>query len=554
MIIHGKGRAMHKEGFIKANTLQGYVPEYKVWNGEQYIVAPVVILVEGVHHGSAGPVFYPLDEFRDFPASWNGRPVTLGHPHVDGEFVSAGHPDILSEFSIGTLFNTRYDVERRGLLSEVWVNISRAQQLAPEILNALKAGGPIEVSTGLWFEESGGPGVWNGEEFGVTARDFRPDHLALLPDSIGACSIEDGCGIRNEENQIQEERMDSKGSKGLMAFLEGFIKSSKSKADEVAVLLEVFATNKPGMMTTIRSLQRQLDAKDRETLNGGWVVHFLEEAFANGTFIMRVTNNGETQLFRGAFTVDNMGNAEIDESSFVEVREERKFIAMEDTTDGEEVEKTNAQEVDNVSEVSSKKQEAVDALIECKDTHFNESHKEALMLMSESMLEGLKANAVEEEEAGEEIADASEPVVEKKEASEEAGGEAVNEDDDPVPTPSGLQEYVDNAPEAIRATLQSAVKDNEAKRTEMVKAVLAAAGNTFTQEQLDSKSTEEITALHSLVSTKEDAPEGNIDLGAPMGRLHYGGKPAALVGNKSEEKGSAPMGRPSINDMKKKSA
>ena len=217
---------MDKQMYIKANAIQGYTPRIEHLQGRQFVVVPVVLLVEGVHSGSAGPVFYPLSELRDLPDAWNGRPVTLGHPPA-----GAGSPEALEEFMLGTLFNTRFDDDNR-LVSEVWLDVALTHQRAPEILEAAQNGKIIEVSTGLWFDESGGPGVWNDETFDTTATNFRPDHLALLPENVGACSVGDGCGIRNEKTDQQEvSRME-----GLKRDLMGWL-SSESKPELVAAMM-----------------------------------------------------------------------------------------------------------------------------------------------------------------------------------------------------------------------------------------------------------------------------------------------------------------------------
>ena len=78
---------------LSTNTLAGYEARFEMRDGRQHIVAPVVMLVEGVHNGTAGPILYPLEELSDFPGSWDGRPVTLGHPATpDGDGVSAASP------------------------------------------------------------------------------------------------------------------------------------------------------------------------------------------------------------------------------------------------------------------------------------------------------------------------------------------------------------------------------------------------------------------------------------------------------------------------------
>jgi len=58
---------------LTANTLAGYEARYEMRQGRQHIVAPVVMLVEGVHDGTAGPIYYPMEELRAFPGAWDGR-------------------------------------------------------------------------------------------------------------------------------------------------------------------------------------------------------------------------------------------------------------------------------------------------------------------------------------------------------------------------------------------------------------------------------------------------------------------------------------------------
>ena len=52
--------------------------------GRDYMVVPVVALVEGVIQGvnAANPELALASEFGKFPAGWNGRPVVMDHPEV----------------------------------------------------------------------------------------------------------------------------------------------------------------------------------------------------------------------------------------------------------------------------------------------------------------------------------------------------------------------------------------------------------------------------------------------------------------------------------------
>ena len=69
------------------------------------------------------------------------------------------------------------------------------------------------MSTGLYVDRDETPGTCpkSGRPYDAVARNYRPDHLAILPDQRGACSNEDGCGIVMNEvpklltlNQVRE--------------------------------------------------------------------------------------------------------------------------------------------------------------------------------------------------------------------------------------------------------------------------------------------------------------------------------------------------------------
>jgi hypothetical protein len=66
------------------------------------------------------------------------------------------------------------------------------------MLELLAAGGPVEVSTAYYRDLDT---TTTGTGFTGAAKNLKPDHLALLPHSKGACSWQDGCGAPrvNEE-------------------------------------------------------------------------------------------------------------------------------------------------------------------------------------------------------------------------------------------------------------------------------------------------------------------------------------------------------------------
>lgn len=165
----------------------------RVLDGQEYWVAPTVMMAEGVWNGSQGALFYPEQELKKPIQAWNQKPVTISHPaDASGNFISAANPGIIEKRTVGFLLNTRYDKKQR---TESWINKKKADVVEPRVAQAICDSKVMEVSTGLFFDTDGKPGVWNSKQYVGTAIDHRPDHLALLPDEIGACSIADGAGL-----------------------------------------------------------------------------------------------------------------------------------------------------------------------------------------------------------------------------------------------------------------------------------------------------------------------------------------------------------------------
>lgn len=158
----------------------------------EYLVAPLTMIVPGVLAGSKGPLLYPEDEVSKNPTAWNGMPIVVNHPMINGVPVEARSPGILNKYQIGTVFNAKYNGK---LVAEGWFDIGRTRKTNIGIYEQLVNNKPIELSTGLYTDNEAFKGTWNGRKYEYVARNYRPDHLAILLGSRGACSIKDGCGV-----------------------------------------------------------------------------------------------------------------------------------------------------------------------------------------------------------------------------------------------------------------------------------------------------------------------------------------------------------------------
>lgn len=177
-------------------------------DGHKYMVFPGVMITEGVHNGSKGPLFYPKEELSPTVNAWNMKPIVIRHPkEKDGTPISACTPEVIEKQGVGVLFNTVFSDEdsKAKMKMEAWFDKEKTDKVAPGLLTAFRSGKPHEVSTGLFSNNEEVEGVWNGEQYSGIARDITPDHLAIIMEGKGACSVAAGAGIPRINEEQKEE-------------------------------------------------------------------------------------------------------------------------------------------------------------------------------------------------------------------------------------------------------------------------------------------------------------------------------------------------------------
>jgi hypothetical protein len=163
--------------------------------GRPYRVFPAVLVREQVLHNNLGHTFLPAEEIRASVEAWNGIPVVIRHPQSRGVPVSARSPEVLNARGAGFLFRARY--EDAALHADVFLDMERAADIPDtgDVINRVDSGDVGELSTGFGTTVENVKGTWDGQAFDLILRALQPDHLALLPDEVGACSVADGCGL-----------------------------------------------------------------------------------------------------------------------------------------------------------------------------------------------------------------------------------------------------------------------------------------------------------------------------------------------------------------------
>lgn len=193
---------------ILTSNLAAKKHRYETLGNKQYLVAPVTLIREGVLNGSNGPLLYPAEEIQKVVQEWNGMPVVVNHPqNANNQAVSARNPSVLEECGIGNVYNVRYQSISKSLVGEVWIDKTKSNLINTSIVSNIEQGNPVDVSTGLATRQQPNTdttNTFNNTPYTATATDYKPDHLAVLPSSSGACSVADGCGILVNENGIEE--------------------------------------------------------------------------------------------------------------------------------------------------------------------------------------------------------------------------------------------------------------------------------------------------------------------------------------------------------------
>jgi hypothetical protein len=483
---HASGYQGNKEitmlnGFRKVTANFAGLTRHDKMEGRDFIVAPMIMIVEGVHEGSEGALLYPAEELSKTPAVWNHKPIVVYHPERDGRGISACDPDVLTNRKVGVIMNTSFEGDK--LKAEAWLEVDRMNAVDDRIASAVEKQEMMELSTGLFTDNEKMEGEWNGEEYLAIARNYRPDHLALLPDLKGACSIEDGAGFL---------RLNEMGHGSIRSLLSTAL---HGKAEDV----------------------------------------WIEEVY--GDFFI-YENDGK--LYKQSYEEEE-GKITITGNAVEVVR-----IIEYHTTEGAFVASSELNAVYNRKEDKMKKEKIVDGLIANKSTRWKEEDKETLMGLEKKVLENMvPVENVEDnnkaavdaaaQEGGKDVAAASQPA---ESATTDTATEAKAEEKvEPPAENMTAEDYINKAPAELQGVLRNGLKSYNANKVSLIKIITANEKNQFTKEQLEAKDLGELQALAILASdTEEEQQEVNT--------LNFRGQGPIVEATAEDEE---PLPLPSIN-------
>jgi len=469
--------------------------------GQEHLVVPVVALVEGVVHpaNSTKPELALASEFARHPDGWNGRPIVLDHPSVNGLKVSANQPKVLQEESFGNLFFSNLDGVK--LKSEMWINLARVAELGDDVKDAVKGledGEITEISTALFSDVEMRKGTFKGQSFEGIWRNVTPDHLAILPEGVvGACSVEDGCGApRLNQSACGPDCTCHEGSKGMPE-----PNPDKPAAGEPSITpneeggFRTFVQKFKGLIS-FRSEKEEVEVitnkemSDRDTKTAIMVALSKEGEFVD-PFIIALFSDSVVfepdfsgKLLKRGFSTDNKGNVTLGAKS-TEVRPVTEFVPA-------------SQHKEESTVMPDAKKLKVEALIANKRSNFTDEHSDWLLTLSEDQLGALEPQAEPDppEKTAEELAA-------EKAATDEAAAAAAAAEGAKPPVeepPQTAEQYLAKAPSEIREVLNEGVALRNQRRTELVEGLKANERCEYSGDELKSMSVVDLERMAKLAN------------------------------------------------------
>lgn len=159
-------------------------------DGRDYIIVPSATMPDGIVMNRTR---YPANEIAKAFGSLENTPAPLGHPKIEGAFVSAKDPEGLARGWIGA-WNRNVRRENGRVFVDKVIDVATAQQLdgGKTVLEAIEKGEPIHSSTGLYAILTA---VENDADVDWEASDIVFDHDAILIGEDGAATPKDGVGL-----------------------------------------------------------------------------------------------------------------------------------------------------------------------------------------------------------------------------------------------------------------------------------------------------------------------------------------------------------------------
>lgn len=474
---------------------------------KEYIVVPIVSAVGDEVWWPANsdtPELVPADVLESAYWSRNNRPIVLGHPRVNGEYVSANSPGIIESYAFGFTFASKFEDKR--VKVEAWFDPIRANEVGPsaeKVIERLKNGEMIEVSEGNMVISESKEGELGGKKYYSVWLSAINDHLAVV--SEGACNNQMGCGGPrvNEQKKHSVTGLSIASNKGA---------SVMKDSDKKSFFSRLFGSAMTAFKSAMSNNELRLKLyKAVEQVDQG-VMYVDDEDVEAKTFRYCVVirygdywdyEQMEHHYYQRSFSVDDSGNVAIgDDRTEVEwfegwrekVDSEKEKTEVE-LTASETNKPCSCQDEKEVPLVNANEKKAlVSKLIGAAKSPFDESDRAMLEGMKEEKLTALMS-AYKEGEAQTTITTPAAPVV--------PVNPPANQTETSTPPP-GMSLVSDDELNDIKAAASAYRSQQEAFKTSLISS-LKSAQTAFTEDDLKKMDISTLEKLATSLNVNEPA-------------------------------------------------
>ncbi|MDV0597809.1 DUF2213 domain-containing protein, partial [Enterobacter sp. 23-M-SZ-13] len=187
--IHVKSLAINASN-ISTTTINGQ---------EHYVIRGAVPIVDDIVMNGG---LYPAEEINNSYQTMERKLMPIGHPMVNGKYVSANDPQAVNDYYAGA-WSQNVSKANDKVVMDVYVNKAVADtkpdgkrliQRLDDMISGNNAD-PIHVSTGLLLNKEQKAGESKQKKYSWVAHNMQFDHIAILLDEPGAGTPEEGVGM-----------------------------------------------------------------------------------------------------------------------------------------------------------------------------------------------------------------------------------------------------------------------------------------------------------------------------------------------------------------------
>lgn len=187
--IHVKSLAINASN-ISTTTINGQ---------EHYVIRGAVPIVDDIVMNGG---LYPAEEINNSYQTMERKLMPIGHPMVNGKYVSANDPQAVNDYYAGAWAQNVSKANDK-VVMDVYVNKAVADtkpdgkrliQRLDDMISGNNAD-PIHVSTGLLLNKEQKAGESKQKKYSWVAHSMQFDHIAILLDEPGAGTPEEGVGM-----------------------------------------------------------------------------------------------------------------------------------------------------------------------------------------------------------------------------------------------------------------------------------------------------------------------------------------------------------------------